>query len=158
MNAKLGDPNYDLFQLACRVSAKRLFPNFEFLDAPFNLEFYKEGDPDTEVTYRLNGMTYVESISRLYARIADIVPAQQRGKSEYMTTSEMDLKIWDSHSNAFVGVKTVLRNRDVDNWRKITYANGRILIATGDHPLPIDGRGRVFVDDITGFHICACAE
>lgn len=49
VNAKLGDPNYDLFQLACRVSAKRLFPNFEFLDAPFNLEFYKEGDPDTEV-------------------------------------------------------------------------------------------------------------
>lgn len=49
VNAKLGDPNYDLFQLACRVSTKRLFPNFEFLDAPFNLEFYKEGDPDTEV-------------------------------------------------------------------------------------------------------------
>ena len=49
VNAKLGDPNYDLFQLACRVSAKRLFPNFEFLDAPFNLEFYKEGAPDTEV-------------------------------------------------------------------------------------------------------------
>ena len=49
VNAKLGDPNYDLFQLACRVSAKRLFPNFEFLDAPFNLAFYKEGDPDTEV-------------------------------------------------------------------------------------------------------------
>lgn len=160
VNAKLGDPNYDLFQLACRVSAKRLFPNFEFLDAPFNLEFYKEGDPDTEVatmgcvhgdsvvTYRLNGMTYVESIARLYDRIADIVPAQQRGKSEYMPTSEIDLKIWDSHSNAFVCVKTVLRNRDVDNWRKVTYANGRILIATGDHPLPIDGRGRVFVDDI----------
>ena len=49
MNAKPGDPNYDLFRMACRVSAKRLFPNFEFLDAPFNLQFYKEGDPDTEV-------------------------------------------------------------------------------------------------------------
>lgn len=49
VNAKPGDPNYDLFRMACRVSAKRLFPNFEFLDAPFNLQFYKEGDPDTEV-------------------------------------------------------------------------------------------------------------
>lgn len=49
VNAEPGDPNYDLFQMACRVSAKRLFPNFEFLDAPFNLQFYKEGDPDTEV-------------------------------------------------------------------------------------------------------------
>ena len=46
-----GDPNYDLFKLACRVSAKRLYPNFSFLDAPFNLQFYKQGDYDTEVAY-----------------------------------------------------------------------------------------------------------
>ena len=45
------DPNYDLFKLACRVSAKRLFPNFSFIDAPFNLPYYKEGDPDTEIAY-----------------------------------------------------------------------------------------------------------
>ena len=45
------DKNYDLFKLACRVSAKRLFPNFSFLDAPFNLEYYKEGDYRTEVGY-----------------------------------------------------------------------------------------------------------
>ncbi len=45
------DPNYDLFQLACRVSAKRLFPNFGFIDAPFNLPYYKPGHPETEVTY-----------------------------------------------------------------------------------------------------------
>ncbi len=46
-----GDPNYDLFKLACKVSAKRLFPNFSFIDAPFNLQYYKEGDYDTEVAY-----------------------------------------------------------------------------------------------------------
>ena len=45
------DPNYDLFKLACRVSAKRLFPNFSFLDAPFNLQYYKEGDYNSEVAY-----------------------------------------------------------------------------------------------------------
>lgn len=45
------DPNYDLFQLACRVSAKRLFPNFSFLDAPFNLQFYNPDNHDTEVAY-----------------------------------------------------------------------------------------------------------
>ncbi len=45
------DPNYDLFKLACRVSAKRLFPNFAFIDAPFNLQYYKEGQPDTEIAY-----------------------------------------------------------------------------------------------------------
>ena len=45
------DPNYDLFKLACRVSASRLFPNFSFLDAPFNKAYYKEGHPETEVAY-----------------------------------------------------------------------------------------------------------
>ncbi|MDR0287968.1 MAG: anaerobic ribonucleoside triphosphate reductase [Clostridiales bacterium] len=45
------DPNYDLFELACRVSAKRLFPNFSFQDAPFNLKYYKEGHPETEIAY-----------------------------------------------------------------------------------------------------------
>lgn len=45
------DPNYDLFKLACRVSSKRLFPNFSFIDAPFNLPYYKEGHPETEVAY-----------------------------------------------------------------------------------------------------------
>jgi len=46
-----GDPNYDLFKLACRCSAKRLFPNFAFVDAPYNLKFYKEGQPETEIAY-----------------------------------------------------------------------------------------------------------
>jgi ribonucleoside-triphosphate reductase len=45
------DPNYDLFQLACRVSAKRLFPNFSFLDAPFNARYYVPGRPETEIAY-----------------------------------------------------------------------------------------------------------
>lgn len=51
INLKKGDPNFDLFEIACRVSAKRLFPNFSFLDAPFNKQYYKEGDHNTEVTY-----------------------------------------------------------------------------------------------------------
>ena len=51
INYNEGDPNYDLFKLACRVSAKRLFPNFSFLDAPFNLQYYKPGDYNSEVAY-----------------------------------------------------------------------------------------------------------
>ncbi|MBQ2668802.1 MAG: anaerobic ribonucleoside triphosphate reductase, partial [Clostridia bacterium] len=45
------DPNYDLFKMAMRCSAKRLFPNFSFLDAPFNLQYYKPGDYNSEVAY-----------------------------------------------------------------------------------------------------------
>ena len=51
VNYNPGDPNYDLFQLACRVSSKRLFPNFSFVDAPFNISYYKPGHPETEVSY-----------------------------------------------------------------------------------------------------------
>lgn len=43
------DPNYDLFKLSIRVSAKRLFPTYEFIDAPFNLQYYKAGDFRTEL-------------------------------------------------------------------------------------------------------------
>ena len=46
-----GDPNYDIYRLAIRTSAKRLFPNFSFVDAPFNKKYYKEGHPETEIAY-----------------------------------------------------------------------------------------------------------
>jgi ribonucleoside-triphosphate reductase len=51
INFNPGDPNYDLFQLAIKTSAKRLFPNFSFIDAPYNLQYYKEGDYNTEIAY-----------------------------------------------------------------------------------------------------------
>ncbi|MBR3332019.1 anaerobic ribonucleoside triphosphate reductase [Candidatus Saccharibacteria bacterium] len=43
------DPNYDLFKRSMEVSAKRLFPNFCFIDAPYNLKYYKKGDYRTEI-------------------------------------------------------------------------------------------------------------
>lgn len=51
INFNPGDPNYDLFKLSCRVSAKRLFPNYSFIDAPFNLQYYVPGRPETEIAY-----------------------------------------------------------------------------------------------------------
>ncbi len=51
VNYNKEDKNYDLFRLSCRVSAKRLFPNFSFIDAPFNKKYYVEGDYNTEVGY-----------------------------------------------------------------------------------------------------------
>ncbi len=51
VNYNKGDKNYDLFQLSCKVSAKRLFPNFAFIDSPFNKQYYKEDDYRTEIAY-----------------------------------------------------------------------------------------------------------
>jgi ribonucleoside-triphosphate reductase len=50
VNLNPGEKNYDLFKLACRCSSKRLFPNFAFQDAPFNIKYYK-GTPETEIAY-----------------------------------------------------------------------------------------------------------
>lgn len=63
INYNPGDPNYDLFQEAIKTSAKRLFPNFSFLDAPFNKQYYRAGDYNSEVAYmgcrtRVMGNTY----------------------------------------------------------------------------------------------------
>ena len=51
VNYAPGDPNYDLFQLACRCSAEGGPLHFAFLDAPFNLQYYDPGRPETEIAY-----------------------------------------------------------------------------------------------------------
>ena len=51
INYNVNDPNYDLFELACKITSKRLFPNFSFLDAPFNLKYYNPNKPETEIAY-----------------------------------------------------------------------------------------------------------
>ncbi|NLV87811.1 MAG: anaerobic ribonucleoside triphosphate reductase [Tissierellia bacterium] len=73
INYNKDDINYDLFKLACKVSAKRLFPNFSFIDAPFNLKYYKEGHPETEIAYmgcrtRVIGNIYDPSREIVYGR------------------------------------------------------------------------------------------
>lgn len=73
INFNEGEPNYDLFKLACRVSAKRLFPNFSFQDAPYNLKYYKPGRPETEIAYmgcrtRVVGNVYDPSRETIFGR------------------------------------------------------------------------------------------
>lgn len=46
VSAEKGDKNYDLLELACKVTARRFFPNFINLDAPFNTnDKWDENDP-----------------------------------------------------------------------------------------------------------------
>ncbi|MBR5418726.1 anaerobic ribonucleoside triphosphate reductase [Candidatus Saccharibacteria bacterium] len=73
INYNPGDPNYDLFKRAMEVSAKRLFPNFSFIDAPFNLQYYKAGDPNTEIATmgcrtRVFGSCFKETDGKAFGR------------------------------------------------------------------------------------------
>lgn len=80
INTNKGDPNYDLFELACKVSAKRLFPNFSFLDAPYNAQYYKPGHPETEVAL-MGCRTRV--VSNYYDKTKEIIPG--RGNLSFTT-------------------------------------------------------------------------
>lgn len=80
VNLNPGDPNYDLFRLACRVSAKRLFPNFSFQDAPFNAEFYRPGHPETEIAY-------MGCRTRVMSNVHDPSRAQTWGRGNLSFTS-----------------------------------------------------------------------
>ncbi|BED93128.1 MAG: anaerobic ribonucleoside triphosphate reductase [Candidatus Paraimprobicoccus trichonymphae] len=73
VNYNPDDKNYDLFKLACKVSAKRLFPNFAFLDSKFNLKYYKKDKPETEIAYmgcrtRVIANNYDSSKETIYGR------------------------------------------------------------------------------------------
>ena len=73
VNYNEDDPNYDLFRLSMRVSARRLFPNYTFLDSPFNLQYYVPGRPETEVATmgcrtRVMGNVYDPSREISYSR------------------------------------------------------------------------------------------
>ena len=80
VNYNEGDPNYDLFKLSCQVSAKRLFPNFSFLDSPYNLAFYDPNDYRTEVGY-------MGCRTRVLANAADESKAITPGRGNLSFTS-----------------------------------------------------------------------
>lgn len=160
------DINYDLFDYACKVSAKRLFPNFSFIDSEFNKKYYKEGKPETEiaymgcvsgnsiVTYKFEGNLYIEPIEKMWDRTSKEYGTKNQGISEYVETYPV-ASIYDSASNSFVRCDKVIRNPNMNNWYKIVFDNGTSLICTEDHPLPVitniekDKTKRTMVKDIS---------
>ena len=156
VNYNVDDPNYDLFRLACKVSAKRLFPNFVNIDAPYNLQYYKPGDynscvatmgcadGDELVIYRYKDEFFCEGIKRLWVRMQE--SEMQRGQSHYIEAK--DLQIWDAGNRKFVDVRTVIKNPDCGNWTRINFDNGRSILVTADHPLYTTNRGRISVSEL----------
>ena len=167
INYNPGDPNYDMFQLACKVSAKRLFPNFEFIDAPFNLQYYKEGDPDTEVAtmgcvlgretvkwrYKHTvGQVFHTSFTQFWNEVLKVSVPQLYGDSEYIVTTNL-VEIYDSMHNGFVDCLKIIKRNSHNDWVKLKFGNGNTLICTTDHPLPVYNKEtetytRTFVKDI----------
>lgn len=163
VSAKPGDPNYDLFELACKVSAKRLFPNFGNVSASYNIPKWEGANinsPDDEyatmgcvegnetIRYKIDDVEYFEGFKKAFERVAKGRKILTSGKSEYIDTSDENIRILDSYTGDFVQVKKFIRNHDVDNWRTVKFSDGYSLVATADHPLPVVGKGRTFVEDM----------
>ena len=120
VNSKPGDPNYDLFQKACAVSAKRLFPNFEFLDVPYNLQYYKPGHPETEIAV-MGCRTRV---------IGNVIKANEvypgRGNFSFTTINLPRLGIeakgnWDKFYTAFDAMIDLAKNQLLDRFEFISH-------------------------------------
>ena len=106
INYNKNDKNYDLFELACKVSAKRLFPNFSFIDAPFNKKFYKEGDYKTEVGY-------MGCRTRVMANTVDPTKAITPGRGNLSFTSINLVRLGIKH-----GIYGEGKNPDFDGFYK----------------------------------------
>lgn len=159
---KKGDPNYDLKILAEEVSAKRLYPNFDNLDASYNKGIYKEGCPETEVAYmgcvesseiiryKIDDVEMIDTFSEAYNNVFKHVGKSEKysENSEYIDSTTSNIYVFDSSSNRYVSVEKFIKNTNVKNFRVVTFNNGYSITLTGDHPLPVVNKGRTYVDDL----------
>lgn len=157
------DPNYDLFQLSCKVSAKRLFPNYESLDAPYNLQHYREGDyksfcytmgcVDGEqlVVYKtFNKQTpSIDTFTNFYRKMSYFFQEVNAGLGTYLQT-DYYVSIYDSFSGDFVNCKKIIRNpsSETDKPYRLKFSNGLLVTATHDHPFPVVGKGRTATENM----------
>lgn len=145
------DPNYDLFQLAMQVSAKRLFPNFSFLDAPYNRKFLKmdksgKYDPDTEVAY----MGCVDGSAHVWYKVNGGPEQYDEIEKVYGLYRNENVEVYDTFSRDYVSVLTWIRNDDRCDWIDVQFNDGLTLSVTSDHPFPTQ-RGRVEAKDLRLF-------
>lgn len=162
VNYKETDPNYDIFKLSCKVSAKQLFPNFVNLDATYNKELYIEGRPETEmatmgcaegmetIQVEYKGRRFQTNFKSLWETVSkDKVEVKQNGNSEYISMMDSDLRVLDSYTQAYVRVNEFIRNKNVNNWVQIMLEDGRKLVLTADHPIYAVGKGRIQVSRLS---------
>jgi anaerobic ribonucleoside-triphosphate reductase len=166
VNLYKGDPNYSLFQEALKTTAKRLFPNFSFMDAPFNKQYYKADDINTHVaymgcvqeneviTYRnlATGEVRTEAIRRLF----DSTRVEQTlsNLTDPLYNPLYNYEVYDTNTWAglpgWTKIKGIIRNPSAYNnlWCKVAFDNRTFFICTTDHPLDVIDKGRVEAKDL----------
>lgn len=157
VNKRSSDPYYYLFNLATRVCSKRMNPTFMNMDADFNLKYYEKGiTPATmgcvhgreAITLEIDGERITLSFKNAWLKLSESneIKIQDDGINEYMDLNNVN--IYDTYNGKFVKCLRIIKNRDKGDWIKLSFSNHTDLIATSDHPLPVNGKGRTEVKDI----------
>ena len=145
VNTKPEDPNYDLFELSCKVSAKRLFPNYVFLNAPFNKKYIKKEHPETELAV-MGCFTKGHSIKVLNTKTYQLSKVEI---SDFVENyNYKDYRVWDSLEGSYVEILNVINNPETRNFYQVKYDNNLVLTVTEDHYFPLVFKGRTNVKDI----------
>lgn len=145
VNTLKEDPNYDLFELACKVSAKRLFPNFSFIDSPYNLKYYKKGHPETELAV-MGCFTKGHWIKVLNLNTFKVEKVEISNFVENYDYKKY--RVWDSLSGEYVEILNVINNPESNNFYQLKYDGDYVLTVTEDHYFPLVGKGRTNIKDI----------
>ena len=166
VNYNPDDPNYDLFELAMKVSAKRLFPNFAFIDAPFNLQYYKPGRPETEVAY-MGCRTRV--MGNVYDPSREIAPGRGNlsftsinlprlgieSKGDYLTFFKLLDKMLDATMQQLLDRYKIQASRVVRNF---PFLMGEGVWMDSDGLSPDDTVGEVLKHGTLSIGFCGLAE
>ena len=144
--------------------------NFCNVDAPYNLQYYKEGNPDTEIAtmgcvdgketviYKYDDIIYHETFKEFAQRLLgeeDINAKLYSEVSVYLDTEDK-VTIYDSYNESFVNCKKVIINSKIKDWIRITISNTITIDCTPDHPLPIytDTDEGVFSQRLRADEVC----
>ena len=156
VNYRPEDPNYDLYQFACEVTAKRFFPNFLNLDATFNQhELWKADDPKryeyevatmgcvdgkskVMVLARENMLlnSNIENIWNYFAENSEVHSQTEEGFEGGEFIDLENVQIFDN--GKFVDCLRIIKNPDKGDWYKVTLDDGKQLICTSDHPWSVN--------------------
>lgn len=162
VNYRPGDPNYDIYELACKVTAKRFFPNFLNLDATFNQDDAWDANDPKRYEHEVATMGCVDgksvisifkdggylrtSIENIWNQFVDEFGVQSQTEEGFEGGEFIDLKnVKIDDCGKFVDCLRIIKNPDKGDWYKVTLEDGKQLICTADHPWSVNVPGGLAV-------------
>ena len=167
VNMRAGDPNYDVKRLALYCASKRIYPDFQSVDNtvrdlgfnPTSMGCFA-GDHTVRARMGGDGGYATWTGEKLWEWAASQYGAQKQpnGVDEYVDVPSGGLDVADSHTGAEQGARVLRLVKNYGNvWVRVkvvpeTESNMSerkvVLTLTDDHPLPVQGKGRLYAGSL----------